>query len=88
MEHATLAVQLLGKCLTAYGDPEKFVAAQQEFAACHCPYSPDSTFTLQKHSQVALHHECAETFTVMNTYPLTLIVFSADLSHHSLSVHV
>ena len=46
------AVQLLGKCLTSYGDAEKFVAAQQEFAACHCPYSPDSTFTMQKHSQV------------------------------------
>jgi len=52
MEHATHAVQLLGKCLTSFGDEEKFVAAQQEFAACHCPYTPDATFTLQKHSQV------------------------------------
>jgi len=52
LEHSTHAVQLLGKCLTSYGDPEKFAAAQQEFAACHCPYAPDSTFTLHKHSQV------------------------------------
>ena len=52
MEHATHAIQLLGKCLTSYGDEEKFSAAQDEFAACHCPYTPDSTFTVQKHSQV------------------------------------
>lgn len=52
MEHSTRAVQLLGKCLTMYGDQDKFTAAQQEFATWHCPYTRDSTFTLQKHSQV------------------------------------
>ena len=52
MERSTHAMQLLGKCLTSYGDPEKFDAALQEFTACHCPYTPDSSFTAQKHSQV------------------------------------
>jgi len=50
------AVQLLGKCLTSYGDPDKFSAAQHEFVAYHCPYTPDSTFTLQKHSEVIFPH--------------------------------
>jgi len=53
VEHATRAVQLLGKCLTSYGDLGKFDSAQQEFAAFHCPYTPDFMFTMQKHSQVS-----------------------------------
>jgi len=52
LDHAAHAVQLLGKCLTSFGDAEKFTAAQQEFEAYHCPYIPDATFTRQKHLQV------------------------------------
>ena len=66
LEHATHAVQLLGKCLTSYGDPEKFDAAQQEFAASHCPYTLDSALARQKHSQVAcLLHACVLNYVLL-----------------------